>query len=306
MKTRRFIAVFAALTMAAAIGSTGVFAAEPTTVVPGTDGNPTPESAGFEVKYDVDPSYTVTIPAGVDITTEDKTDSITLNEGALLEEGSKIKVVLEKGANTTSGNSFTAKTASGNSSASYQITQGENTVSVGDTVASLDKDTLSASLTFSKTETIKPTYAGTHAEVLTFTVSVEGGSAPIAQKTLTIQKTSLTAAGLQVMEGTLSLDYTSANKWSDVCTAMSQEDFMSIGQSMSDGRTVSVDTGWYSTSIPTFDVEFSGVLWIDAQDGIYMVAMLDTENKSVEPVVPDSEILEDTQYVAIAQILVNH
>ena len=176
MKTRRFIAVFAALTMAAAIGSTGVFAAEPTTVVPGTDGNPTPESAGFEVKYDVDPSYTVTIPAGVDITTEDKTDSITLNEGALLEEGSKIKVVLEKGANTTSGNSFTAKTASGNSSASYQITQGENTVSVGDTVASLDKDTLSASLTFSKTETVKPTYAGTHAEVLTFTISTLGGA----------------------------------------------------------------------------------------------------------------------------------
>lgn len=130
-----------------------------------------PPEGGLTVKYDVDPSYTVTIPAGVDITTGDKTASITLNEGALLAEGAKIEVVLDKGAYTTTGNAFTAKTASGNSSASYQINGGD--VKVGDVVASLDKDTLSADLTFSRTTTIAPTYAGTHSEVLTFKVSVK-------------------------------------------------------------------------------------------------------------------------------------
>ena len=109
--------ISALLTAAMLIAPTSAFATE---VLPDINGNPTPASAGFEVTYDVDPSYTVTIPAGVDITTGDKTASITLNEGALLAEGAKIEVVLDKGAYTTTGNAFTAKTASGNSSASYQ------------------------------------------------------------------------------------------------------------------------------------------------------------------------------------------
>ena len=153
-----------ALAIAAALAPMSAFA--DTEIKPDT----VPPEGGLTVKYDVDPSYTVTIPAGVDITTGDKTASITLNEGALLAEGAKIEVVLDKGAYTTTGNAFTAKTASGNSSASYQINGGD--VKVGDVVASLDKDTLSADLTFSRTTTITPTYAGTHSEVLTFNVSV--------------------------------------------------------------------------------------------------------------------------------------
>jgi len=153
-----------ALAIAAALAPMSAFA--DTEIKPDT----VPPEGGLTVKYDVDPSYTVTIPAGVDITTGDKTASITLNEGALLAEGAKIEVVLDKGAYTTTGNAFTAKTASGNSSASYQINGGN--VGVGSVVASLDKDTLSADLTFSRTTTITPTYAGTHSEVLTFNVSV--------------------------------------------------------------------------------------------------------------------------------------
>lgn len=170
-KTRRFISGLSALAIAAAIAPMSAFADTPVSPDPDNMPNPKPASADFEVKYDVDPSYTVTIPAGVDITTGDKTASITLDEGALLAEGTKIEVVLEKGAYTTTGNAFTAKTASGNSSASYQINGGN--VKVGDVVASLDKDTLSADLTFSRTTTIAPTYAGTHSEVLTFKVSVK-------------------------------------------------------------------------------------------------------------------------------------
>ena len=117
--------ISALLTAAMLIAPMSAFA--DTTVNPDPDDmpNPKPASAGFEVKYDVDPSYTVTIPSGVDITTGDKTASITLNEGALLAEGAKIEVVLDKGAYTTTGNAFTAKTASGNSSASYQINGGD-------------------------------------------------------------------------------------------------------------------------------------------------------------------------------------
>ena len=181
--TRRFISGLSALAIAAALAPMSAFA---TNVTPDTSGNPSPPSAGFEVTYDVDPSYTVTIPAGVDITTGDKTASITLEEGVILPEGAKIEVVLEKGAYTTTGNAFTAKTASGNSSASYQINGGN--VKVGDVVASLDKDTLSADLTFSRTTTIAPTYAGTHSEVLTFGISVEDA---VVVKTLTVEDVTL-------------------------------------------------------------------------------------------------------------------
>lgn len=163
--TKRLLAAVMAFAMVSAIAPMSAFA--DTEIKPDT----VPPEGGLTVKYDVDPSYTVTIPAGVDITTGDKTASITLNEGALLAEGSKIEVVLEKGAYTTTGNAFTAKTESGKSSASYQINGGD--VKVGDVVASLDKDTRSADLTFSRTETTKPTFAGTHSEVLTFKVSVK-------------------------------------------------------------------------------------------------------------------------------------
>ena len=141
--TKRLLAAVMAFAMVSAIAPMSAFA--DTEIKPDT----VPPEGGLTVKYDVDPSYTVTIPAGVDITTGDKTASITLNEGALLAEGSKIEVVLEKGAYTTTGNAFTAKTESGKSSASYQINGGD--VKVGDVVASLDKDTLSADLTFSRT-----------------------------------------------------------------------------------------------------------------------------------------------------------
>lgn len=169
---KKLISGISALTLAAAM-SMSASAASAATIIPDPDNmpNPKPASAGFEVKYDVDPSYTVTIPAGVDITTGDKTEDITLAQGALLPEGAKIKVVLESGQYTTSGSSFTAKTASGNSSASYQINDGA--VKVGDVVASLDKDTLTSTLTFSRTTTITPTYAGAHTETLTFTITVE-------------------------------------------------------------------------------------------------------------------------------------
>ncbi len=192
--TRRFISGLSALAIAAALAPMSAFA---TNVTPDTSGNPSPPSAGFEVTYDVDPSYTVTIPAGVDITTGDKTASITLEEGVILPEGAKIEVVLEKGAYTTTGNAFTAKTASGNSSASYQINGGN--VKVGDVVASLDKDTLSADLTFSRTTTIAPTYAGTHSEVLTFGISVEDA---VVVKTLTV--------------GDVTLDYCDGDTWQQI------------------------------------------------------------------------------------------
>lgn len=210
--TKKLLAAVMAFAMVSAIAPMSAFA---TNVTPDTDGKPSPATAGFEVKYDVDPSYTVTIPAGVDITTGDKTASITLDEGALLAEGTKIEVVLEKGAYTTTGNAFTAKTASGNSSASYQINGGN--VKVGDVVASLDKDTLSADLTFSRTTTIAPTYAGTHSEVLTFGIAVkEAVKAETLLTTLTFGGSSTyseTTSGVVSVTATNVTDYDATFGW---------------------------------------------------------------------------------------------
>ena len=201
--TKRLLAAVMAFAMVSAIAPMSAFA--DTEIKPDT----VPPEGGLTVKYDVDPSYTVTIPAGVDITTGDKTASITLNEGALLAEGSKIEVVLEKGAYTTTGNAFTAKTESGNSSASYQINGGN--VKVGDVVASLDKDTLSADLTFSRTETTKPTFAGTHSEVLTFKVSVKE-----AAKTLTLTGTYFDREAYSDVTKSIEIKYTDNDTWKDI------------------------------------------------------------------------------------------
>ena len=205
---KKLISGLSALTLA---GLMSITALADTTVSPGADGKPAPSSAGTEVSYDVTPSYTVTIPAGADITTGEQTKSITLAEGALLAEGSKIEVKLEKGEYTASGNAFTAKTASGNSSVSYQINGGN--IKVGDTVASLDKDTLSADLTFAKTDTVAPTYAGKHTEVLTFAISVAEAEAS-TQKSVTIKGFTDTEHDVDISDFTI--NYEDGDKWSDV------------------------------------------------------------------------------------------
>ena len=197
--TRRFIAGFSAMTMAAAMAMSAS-AVDPTQIVPGADGQPTPETAGAEVTYNVEAAYTVTIPAGADISSGSDEQTITASD-VLLEQGKKITVTLSKASNTASGKLFTAKDESGESTVNYTIKAGDADVAVGDKVAEFETKTgeQSATLTFTKDADSTPTFAGTHTETLTFNISVESASTPVTAITLNKTATTITAGQTETL-----------------------------------------------------------------------------------------------------------
>ena len=126
------------------------------------------------VSYDVQPTYTVTIPATVDLGDNDVNANIEASD-VLLETGKQIKVDLTAASNTASGSTFNAK--NGDSAVTYTIT-GDKAIAVGDTVATFTTNG-SKTLTFSAANKSAATVAGSHTETLTFTVSVTDAEVPV-------------------------------------------------------------------------------------------------------------------------------
>ena len=118
-----------------------------------------------EVTYDVQPTYTIAIPASVTLGDADVTADITASD-VLLESGKQVKVELTAASNTASGSTFNAK--NGDSTVTYTIT-GDSAIAVGDTVATFTANG-SKTLTFSADKSAA-TVAGSHTETLTFTIS---------------------------------------------------------------------------------------------------------------------------------------
>ena len=169
------------------------------------------------VSYDVQPTYTVTIPATVDLGDNDVTANIEASD-VLLETGKQIKVDLTAASNTASGSTFNAK--NGDSAVTYTIT-GDEAIAVGDTVATFTTNG-SKTLTFSAADKSAATVAGAHTETLTFTVSVETSKA-VAEKPDIVQadctfspsngKSTLSNANI-----TTAMEYSADNgtTWTDV------------------------------------------------------------------------------------------
>lgn len=114
------------------------------------------------VSYDVDPTYTVTIPASVTLG-----DTVTVSaENVVVEKGKQVEVKL-------SGDAF--KLTSGeNAEINYTVTKDGAAVGVSDTVLTVNPvDGASGSATLSFVAPSKLTYAGTYTGTVTFTVSVE-------------------------------------------------------------------------------------------------------------------------------------
>ena len=148
-------------------------------IVPDPDNmpNPKPATAGMDVSYNVTPTYTVVIPASVELSeTADTTKDITA-EDVKLEEGAKIVVTLDKAENANGEEAagttaFKATNTSGASAAEYTITVGETAVAVGGTVAEFDTKTGGQSATLTFSAATGATYAGKHTEQLTFGIKV--------------------------------------------------------------------------------------------------------------------------------------
>ena len=146
---KKLLAIIIAAVMIAACSVTA-FAADTTTVT-----------------YEVQPTYTVSIPASVTLSDADVTADVTASD-VILESGKKIKVELTSASNTASGSTFNAK--NGDSTVTYTIT-GDKAIAVGDTVATFTANG-SKTLTFSAANKSATTVAGNHTETLTFTVSI--------------------------------------------------------------------------------------------------------------------------------------
>lgn len=147
---KKLLAIVLAALMIAACSVTA-FAADTTTVT-----------------YEVQPTYTVSIPAAVTLSDADVTADITASD-VILEDGKQIKVDLTAASNTASGSTFNAK--NGDSTVTYTIT-GDEAITVGDTVATFTANG-SKTLTFSAADKSAATVAGAHTETLTFGISVE-------------------------------------------------------------------------------------------------------------------------------------
>ncbi len=196
---KKLLAIIIAAVMIAACSVTA-FAADTTTVT-----------------YEVQPTYTVSIPASVTLSDADVTADVTASD-VILESGKKIKVELTSASNTASGSTFNAK--NGDSTVTYTIT-GDEAIAVGDTVATFTANG-SKTLTFSAADKSAATVAGSHTETLTFTVSVETSKAA-AEKPDIVQAdcTFSPANGTSTLSNaniTTSMEYSADNgtTWTDV------------------------------------------------------------------------------------------
>ena len=125
---------------------------------------PEPETQTTTVTYQVDPTFTVTIPATVAL---GETATIKA-ENVVVAKGKQVEVTL------TNANGFKVTTQQG-AELSYTVTKDETAVNVGDTVLTVNPDngkTGETTLTFSNpTETAK--FAGDYTGAATFTIAVK-------------------------------------------------------------------------------------------------------------------------------------
>ena len=124
---------------------------------------PAPKEGFIAVRYQVAPTYTVTIPATV---TLGETAKIEV-ENVVVEKGKQVEVAL------TNANDFKVATPEG-AELTYTVKNGETEVAEGDTVLAVnpaDGTAGETTLTFVAPTTIQ--YAGKYEGTVTFTVAVE-------------------------------------------------------------------------------------------------------------------------------------
>ncbi len=155
-----------------------------------------------EEAAEIDPAYTVTIPAEVNI---DGGSAAFKAEGVALNEGQSIAVTLDSASNTASGTVFSAK--NGDAVVTYQINDGKVGVDKeNNTVASFTEDGES-SIDFEVLSTDNATAAGEYTETLVFGVAVKE-----ALNKLTIEYFDTDNNTMVPWE----ISYSAGQKWSEI------------------------------------------------------------------------------------------
>ena len=176
MKTKRILSGLSALTFA---GLMSITAFADTTITPkgGTpfDVTPDPDHAETQVEFSIDPAYTVTIPARVELAEGEEdvytgSDEITA-QSVFLKPDQSIEVTLTSDSGFKLANETDSTVKLG-----YKAEAGDVTVTAdnnGAVVATFGTSTEEQSqpITFTTTET--PEYAGTYSDTVVFGISVK-------------------------------------------------------------------------------------------------------------------------------------
>lgn len=118
------------------------------------------------VIYQVDPTYTVTIPSGV----TDSTATISIDAAPVI--GETEKVVVSIGASASYDNGFRLKEANHEAYIRYTVLDGERSLDIGDTVieqAAAAEGEASVTLTFVHESAL---YSGSYSDTITFIIAV--------------------------------------------------------------------------------------------------------------------------------------
>ena len=131
-----------------------------------------------EVKFNVDPTYTVTIPATVELQKVDTDGVIAYENDYTLTAQAGVRLKKNEYIEVTVASAFKMTTAEG-ATLDYTITEGGNAVINGGVVAEFDTDKNTQSTTI-HIAAADPEYAGEYKDTVTFTIAVKG--APITFK----------------------------------------------------------------------------------------------------------------------------
>ncbi len=172
--TRRFITGMVTLAMVSAMAPMNVFATENTIPL-----NANTSSGSTDVKYSVDPSYTVVIPASVTLSDTSTTNATISVSGK--DESNPFKLgsgqALSVNIADVETNDFKVKCDT--VEVPYTVTAGTSTTALekGSTAAAFTNDDQTAkNLTFSKIDSTLATVAGEYTGTLTFGISVENAA----------------------------------------------------------------------------------------------------------------------------------
>lgn len=130
------------------------------------DSNQTTQTSGLNVTYNVQPNFTVTIPANVTLG-----DNVTVSsDKVVVEYGKAVKVKLT--GTGEADNTFKLKTAEG-AVLEYTVKMGDTVVNVGDTVLTVAPDSTATSAQLSFVMPTNVTYAGNYTGTIRFSIVVE-------------------------------------------------------------------------------------------------------------------------------------
>ena len=135
-----------------------------------------------ELSFNVDPTYTVTIPATVELQKVEDNGTVTYENDYTIEAVAGVRLKKGEYIEVTVASDFTMQTTEG-ATLAYSITAGGNAVATGGVVAEFatDKNAQSTTIHIAAND---PDFAGEYKDTVTFTVAVKDVPKPLISFTI--------------------------------------------------------------------------------------------------------------------------